>query len=216
MNSRHSHTPTRAQSALIHRGPQAMTRRAHTYAAPDSRAERGPPHRLRQRHDGDPLRPRKGASQPPLVGDHQGKGRRPARLRRLASVSAVHRPARRSVDRPDLRAGVRVVEEERDRHPPRHRRARARLHAPRDRHLHPALGRLRFLEPRHQAQGIRQVRHRRRHPRIVERPARAELRRVLQLQRARRSGEGVRRRAGAQVRSVGAGHGSGAAHEAQQ
>ncbi len=66
---------------------------------------------------------------------------------------------------------------------------RARLHASRDRHLHPALRRLRLLEPRHQAQGVRQVRHRRRHPRIVERPARPELRRVLQLQRARRPRE---------------------------
>ena len=98
-------------------------------------------------------------------------------------------PLVRGVDRPDLRAGLRVVEEERDRHSPRDRRARARLHAPRDRHLHSALGRLRFLEPRHQAQGIRQVRHRRRHSRVVERSARPELRRVLQLQRARRSGE---------------------------
>src|SRR6478736_10409806 len=32
MNSRHSHTPTRAQSALIHRGPQAMTVAAHVAA----------------------------------------------------------------------------------------------------------------------------------------------------------------------------------------
>ena len=86
MNSRHSRTPTRAQSALIHRGPQAMTAAAHVPRA-DSRAERRAPHRLRQRHDGDPLRPRKGASKPPLVGDHQGQGRRPARLRRLASLS---------------------------------------------------------------------------------------------------------------------------------
>ena len=117
------------------------------------------------------------------------EGRGAARLRRLATLPAVHRPALRGVDRPDLRAGVRVVEEERDRHPPRDRRTRARLHAPRDRHVHPALGRLRFLEPRHQAQGVRQVRHRRRHSRVVERSARAELRRVLQLQRARRSGE---------------------------
>jgi uncharacterized protein (TIGR00288 family) len=32
MNSRHSHTPARAQSALIHRGPQAMTVAAHVAA----------------------------------------------------------------------------------------------------------------------------------------------------------------------------------------
>ena len=120
---------------------------------------------------------------------HQGQGRRAARLRRLAPLPAVHRPARRVVDRHDHGAGLRVVEEERDRHPPRRRRDGARLHAPRDRHLHPALRRLRLREPRHQAQGVRQVRHRRRHPRVVERPARHELRRVLQLQRARRPRE---------------------------
>ena len=72
MNSRHSHTPTRAQSALIHRGPQAMTVAAHV-AAPIHAPERRPPHRLRQRHDGDPLRPRKGASQPPVSEIIKGK-----------------------------------------------------------------------------------------------------------------------------------------------
>ena len=64
-----------------------------------------------------------------------------------------------------------------------------------------------------QAQGIRQVRHRRRHPRIVERPARDELRRVLQLQRARRPREGGEEEV-VQVGSVGARHRGDQAHEA--
>ena len=148
-----------------------------------------------------------------VVRHHQGQGRRAARLRRLAPLSAVHRAARRVVHRPDLGAGLRLVEEERDRHPPRDRRDRARVHAPRDRHVHPALRRLRLLEPRHQAQGVRQVRHRRRHPRVVERPARHELRRVLLLQRARRPRE-VRRRRGREVRPVGARQRGDQAHEA--
>ena len=61
-----------------------------------------------------------------------------------------------------------------------------------------------FAEPRHQAQGVRQVRHRRRHPRVVERPARHELRRVLQLQRPRRPREERRRGEVREVGSVGA------------
>ena len=179
----------------------ARAHRAHAPWAPGTRrrfgsrrpagprAERRTPHRLRQRHDGDPLRPPDGAPQPPFLRHHPRQGGGPARLRRLAPLSAVHRAALRGVDRPHLRAGLRFVEEECDRHPPRHRRDRARVHASRNRHDHPAVRRLRFLEPRHQAQGVRQVRDRRRHPRVVERPARTELRRVLQLQRTRGAGE---------------------------
>jgi hypothetical protein len=48
---------------------------------------------------------------------------------RLATLSAVHRAARRIVDRHDLGAGLRLREEERDRHSPRDRRARARVHS---------------------------------------------------------------------------------------
>ena len=155
-------------------GPAGSIASSSVRNPPDPpRAERRAPHRLRQRHDGDPLRPPDGAPQPPRLRHHQGQGRRAARLRRLAPLPAVHRAARRVVDRHDHGAGLRVVEEERDRHPPRDRRDRARVHAARDRHLHPALRRLRLLEPRHQAQGVRQVRHRRRHSRVVERPARA-------------------------------------------
>ena len=57
------------------------------------RAERGAPHRLRQRHDGDPLRPADGAAQPPLLRHHPRQGRRAARLRGLAPLPAVHRAA---------------------------------------------------------------------------------------------------------------------------
>ena len=210
--------PSRSGAALIHRGPQAASA-SHSSAElrlAAARAERRAPHRLRQRHDGDPLRPRKGASHAPRLRHHQGEGRRPARLRRLAPLPAVHRAARRVVDRHDLGAGVRLVEEERHRHPPRRRRDGARLHAPRDRHVHPALRRQRLRVARHQAQGVRQVRHRRRHPRVVERPARHELRRVLQLQRPRRPREELRGRAGEEVGSVGARHRGGQPHEAQR
>src|SRR5215208_6598896 len=57
------------------------------------RAERRPPHRLRQRHDGHPLRPRERAPEHAVVGHYQGEGGGPARLRRLATLSAVHRDA---------------------------------------------------------------------------------------------------------------------------
>ena len=168
-----------------------------------ARAERGTPHRLRQRHDGDPLRPRPRTSQPPRIRHHQGESRRPARVRGLASVSAVHRSAGGVVDRHDHGAGLWIVQEERHGHPSRHRRNRTGLHPPGDRDVHPALRGLGFFEPRHEDQGVRQVRDRRRHPRVVERPARAELRRVLQLQRARRPREIRRERGRRQVRSVG-------------
>ncbi len=131
-------------------------------------AERGAPHRLRQRHDGDPLRPPDGTPQPPLLRHHPRQSSRAARLRRLASVSAVYRPALRGLDRPHLRAGVRLVEEERHRHPPCDRRDRAGVHTSGNRHDHPVVGRLRLLEPGDQAQGIRQVRDRCRNPRIVQ------------------------------------------------
>ena len=215
MNSRNPRTPTRSQSALIHRGPQAMSAAPHALApihAPNAA--------LLIDFDNVTMGIRSdlGKELRSLLSSEIIKGkvavqRAYADWRRYPQYIV---PLSEVVDRSDLRAGLRLVEEERDRHPPRHRRPRARLHPPGDRHLHPALRRLRLLEPRHQAQGIRQVRHRRRHSRIVERPARAELRRVLQLQRARRAGEAERRRAGAEVRSVGARHRSRAAHEAQQ
>ena len=220
MNPRSSRNgPSRSGAALIHRGPQAAQRLAQLgeLRLPAPRAERRAPHRLRQRHDGDPLGPRQGASHAPRLGHHQGQGRRAARLRRLAALPAVRRAARRVVDRHDLGAGVRLVEEERHRHPPRRRRDGARLHPPRDRHLHPALGRQRLRVARAQAQGVRQVRHRRRHSRVVERPARHELRRVLQLQRPRRPREELRGgRGGEEVGSVGARHRGGDPHEAQR
>ena len=124
MKSRHSHIASaRAPIAPMHRGPQAHAIPIGDRRSTGPRAQRRAPHRLRQRHDGDPLRPPDGAAQPPLLRHHPGQGGRAARLRRLAPLSAVHRAALRVVDRPDLRAGLRLDQEERDRHPARDRRA---------------------------------------------------------------------------------------------
>src|SRR2546427_9815859 len=68
-----------------------------------------------------------GAAAPAAIGHHQGQGGGAARLRRLAPLSPVHRAARGIVDRHDLGAGVRVEQEERDRHPPGGRRLGAGL-----------------------------------------------------------------------------------------
>jgi hypothetical protein len=152
--------------------------------------QRRPADRFRQCDPGDPEGSHKGAPDPPQQRHHQGEGRGAAGLRRLAPLSAVHRPAVGILDRSHLRPCVRLHQEERDRHPPRHRRHRAGLHPPRDRDLHPALGRQRFLDDGDQAQGVREVRHRRGHPGVGERSADPELRRVLLLQRSRRAHQG--------------------------
>ncbi len=195
MNPRNMRSgPSRLPVSPVHRGPQAMA--AQAFGAPPF--VHAPNAALLIDFDNVTMG---------IRSDLQPRAPQPARSDIIKGKVAVQRayadwrrypqyivPLTEVVDRPDLRAGLRLVEEKRDRHPPRDRRHRARVHAPRDRHVHPALRRLRFLEHGHQAQGVRQVRDRRRHSRVVERSARHELRRVLQLQRARGSREDRRGR----------------------
>ncbi len=155
--------------------------------------QRRPDDRFRQRHPGHPVRPYQGTETPPQQRHHQGQGGGFPRLRRLAAVSSVHRPAVRILDRPDLRSRLRHQQEERHRHPPRDRRDGTGLHPARDRHVHPAVGGQRLFDAGDQAEGVRQVCDRGGHPGIGERPADPELRRVLLVLRSRRPDQGSRR-----------------------
>src|SRR6266513_478481 len=95
--------PSRAASSL----PRVITKQPGP-----PRSQRRTAHRLRQRHDGHPLRAPDGAEEPPLLRHRQRQSLGTARLRRLAALPAVHRPPRGIVDRHDHGDRLRIGEEE--------------------------------------------------------------------------------------------------------